>query len=178
MNWRIQMGDIYNFFVCLSSMYFISFQFNLRNVSAVDWRIQTGDIDKWFNSETRTRNRDNKGGSTLKMLKGIFKTIFWIVFVNIRPEVKRRRRKNTFFDRWANMDVLRSMLCWYKKEIRQWMQGGELGYSAIRSYAGEPSITLPTARYIHHLLHILAKEKDRISIVLYILLVPDILLPL
>ena len=42
------------------------------------------------------------------------------------------------------------------------MQGGELGYSAIRSYAGEPSITLATARYIHHLLHILAKEKHRI----------------
>ena len=83
MDWRIQMGDIYNFFVCLSSMYFIYFQFNLRNVSAVDWRIQTGDIDKWFNSETRTRNRDNEGGSTLKMLKGFLKPFFglflWIL---------------------------------------------------------------------------------------------------
>ena len=143
MDWRIQMGDIYNFFVCLSSMYFIYFQFNLRNVSAVDWRIQTGDIDKWFNSETRTRNRDNEGGSTLKMLKGIFKTIFWIVFVNIRPEVKRRRRKNTFFDRWANMDVLRSMLCWYKKEIRQWMHGLHNTYNVIQcvqviSFMGGP----------------------------------------
>ena len=123
-------GGYLQFFVCLSSMYFIYFQFNLRNVSAVDWRIQTGDIDKWFNSETRTRNRDNEGGSTLKMLKGIFKTNFWIVFVNIRPEVKRRRRKTTFFDRWANMDVLRSMLCWYKKEIRQWMHGLHNTYNA------------------------------------------------
>ena len=127
--WGIFTNFFFVYRLCILFI-FIHFQFN---VSVVDWRIQTGDFDKWFNSETRTRNRDNEGGSTLKMLKGIFKTIFWIVFANIRPEVKRRRSKNTFFDRWANMDVLRSMLCWYKKEIRQWMYGLHNTYNVIQS---------------------------------------------
>ena len=137
MDWRNQMWDIYNFFVCLSSMYFIYFHLfsiQLKKCKRSGLKNSKGDIDKWFNSETRTRNRDNEGGSTLKMLKGIFrKPFFWIVFVNIRPEVKRRRRKNTFFNRWAGMDVLRSMLCWYKKEIRQWMHGLHSMYNVIQS---------------------------------------------
>ena len=57
----------------------------------------------------------------------------------IRPEVKRGKSKILNFPDGptiniiSGMDVLRGMLCWYKKEIRQWMHGLHNTYNVIQS---------------------------------------------